>query len=90
MIDLHKLNQGKSSKFDTTWSNYYKISALDDRRHGDAVAMSIPDLKKKAVDKMPLDVESSPSIPSDEYVRLQFLLINKHVHTLECQIYWTI
>lgn len=45
------------------------------------VAMSIPDLKKKAVDKMPLDVRSSASIPSDEYVRLPFLPINKLAHS---------
>lgn len=88
IVDLCQLNEGKSSEFDSFWQyleqvlQEYRAAAVD-RRHGNAfmpIAMSIPDLKKKAVEKITPEIQGSAST-SDEYVRLQFLPINKHSHS---------
>ena len=81
VIDLRRLNEGKSSKFETFWSKVLQeySEAADARRHGEAhlpVAISIPDLKKTVLETIPHDQREDVAVPSDECVRLQFLPIN--------------
>ena len=89
VVDLRQLNEGKPSKFETFWLYLEKVlqdycEAADDRRHGVAhlpVAVSIPDLKKSVIEKIPLEERSTVPIPYDEFVRLQFLPVNDHAHS---------
>ena len=62
----------------------YCEDAADDRRHGDAhlpIAMSIPDLKRKVIETIPIESRNTAPVPSDECIRLQFLPKNKHAQS---------
>ena len=90
VVDLRHLNERRCSRFDTFWS-YLEIvlqdyceAAADDRRHGDAhlpVAISIPDLKEKVIEKIPVESRNTTPVPSDECIWLQFLPMNKHAQS---------
>lgn len=73
------MNEGRRSNFDVFWSfveqvlQDYGDAAADDRRQGVAhmpLAVSIPDLKRKAIEKMTEEEKQSTAIPSDECVRV--------------------
>ena len=89
VVDLRRLNEGKSSKFETFWLSLEKVlqnysEAADARRHGEAhlpVAISIPDLKKTVLETIPCDKREDVVVPSDECVRLQFIPINEHANS---------
>lgn len=89
VVDLRHLYEGKSSIFEPFWLYLEKVlqdycEAADDRRHGVAhlpLAVSIPDLKKTVVEKIPAEYRITTAIPSDECVRLQFLPMNEHAHS---------
>ena len=61
----------------------YNEAAVSDRRHSHAqipVAMSIPDLSQKVQEKIPPEEKESVKIPSNEWIRLQFLPHSPHSH----------
>lgn len=90
VVDLRQLNEGKISKFDTFWLHLEQVlqdyceAAADDRRHGEArmpVAISIPDLKRQVVEKIPSELKDTTPVPSDECMRLQFMPMNQHAQS---------
>ena len=61
----------------------YNEAAASDRRHGQAqmpVAMSIPDLSRQVQEKIPAEEKDIVSVPSNEWIRLQFLPHSPHSH----------
>ena len=78
VLDLRKLNSGKKSQYDAFWEECAKFlqedvgTAVDDRRHSDithiATAISVRDFRDQVVSRCP----EGTSIPSLEWIRLQF------------------
>ena len=86
IVDLHGLNEGRSSQFEKFWSGLGKVlkeyceAAADSKCHGAAttpLAISIPDLKQKVVESFSEEERLELPVPSDSAVRLQFLPKNR-------------
>ena len=82
VVDLRELNEERPSQYTRFWEllrevlHEYNEAAASDRRHSHAqipVAMSIPDLSQKVQEKIPPEEKESVKIPSNEWIRLQFL-----------------
>ena len=87
IVDLREKNEGRPSKFTRFWEllshvlQDYNEAAANDRRHSQAhmpVAMSIPDLSRKVQEKIPKEEKGCFDIPSNEWIRLQFLPRSPH------------
>jgi len=87
IVDLREKNEGRPSKFTRFWEllsqvlQEYHEAAASDRRHGRAqmpVAMSIPDLSRKVQEKIPEEEKDHFNVPSNEWIRLQFLPRSPH------------
>ena len=89
VYDLCQIYSGRESLYDTFWEKAKEFvdedieTAVDDRRHSQAVhlakAISIRDLREQVTDRCPPDTP----IPSEEYIRLQFLPRRKNTKTAE-------
>ena len=89
VYDLRQLYSGRASLYDTFWEKAKEFldedvgTAVDDRRHSQAVhlakAISVRDLREQVTDRCPPDTP----IPSEEYIRLQFLPRRKNTKTAE-------
>ena len=87
--DLRQLYSGRASLYDTFWEKAKQFleedvgTAVDDRRHSQVVhlakAVSVRDLREQVTDRCPPDTP----IPSEEYIRLQFLPRRKNTKTAE-------
>ncbi len=85
--DMRELNKGRESGFREFWQeaqafiNEEQMDAVNDRRHGTvchkAVAMSIPDLKRRVAARLP----EGTKIPSDQTIALAFLPRNKYANS---------
>ena len=84
LLDLRQHNKGQCSKYDTFWAECDKLllesmsTAVDDRRHSHithmATAISVRDLRDQVAARCP----EGTSIPSLEWIRLQFWPKNDH------------
>ena len=89
IYDLRQLYPGRASLYDTFWEKAEEFleedigTAVDDRRHTQVVhlakAISIRDLREQVSNRCQPDTP----IPSDEYIRLQFLPRRKNTKTAE-------
>ena len=84
VADMRELNTGKSVKFDTFFQKLEEVvegvTAVDDRRHGEAHLsrwISLKELIQQAVEKCP----EGTLIPSKSLVRLQFTPRNPYAHS---------
>ena len=94
VVDPREFNASKAASL-TFWQHFEKVLqeyCADNQRHGDVhlpVAMSIPDVKRKVLEKMFPDTQCNAVIPSDEYISSS-VLAGQQTFTLPCQIYWEI
>ena len=89
IYDLRQLYSGQASLYDTFWEKTKEFleedigTAVDDRRHTQVVhmakAISVRDLREQGTNRCRPDTP----IPSEEYIRLQFLPARKNTKTAE-------
>lgn len=89
IYDLRQLYSGRASQYDTFWEKAKEFleedigTAVDDRRHTQVVhlakAISVCDLREQVANRC----QSDTPLPSEEYIRLQFLPRRKNTKTAE-------
>ena len=89
VYDLRQIYSGRASQYDTFWERAKEFleedvgTAVDDRRHSQTVhlakAISVRDLREQVMSRCPVGTP----LPSEEYVRLQFLPTRKNTKVAE-------
>ena len=90
VYDLRQIYSGRASQYDTFWEKAKEFleedvgTAVDDCRHSQRVhlakAISVRDLREQVMSRCPVGTP----LPSEEYVRLQFLPTRKNTKVAEC------